>query len=140
MLLYAPSAQCHVPDNVDKSLSNWCDLFLSAVDNHIPKYKVQNTYDHPWIDKGLLHLIKKKNIQRKKIKKNETLVYVEKYKPLRRETKLLISKQKKAYNKKLTESLLENPKRFWAAIKSITDFLHQTNFVWLTPSTSVSIL
>ena len=43
MLLYAPSAQCHVPDNVDKSLSNWCDLFLSAVDNHIPKYKVQNT-------------------------------------------------------------------------------------------------
>ena len=119
-ILYAPWAQCHVPDNVDKSLCNWCDLFLSAVDNHIPKYRVKNTYYHPWIDKELLYLIKKKNIQRTKLKKTQTLVDVEKYKSLRRETNQLILKKKKAYNKKLAESLLENPKHFWSAVKSIT--------------------
>ena len=105
MLLYAPWAQCYVPDNIDKSLSNWCDLFLSAVDNHIPKYRVKNTHDHPWIDKELLHVIKKKNIQRRKLKKSQSLVDAEKYKSLRRNTKQLISKKKKAYNKKLTLSL-----------------------------------
>ena len=35
--------QCFVPDNIDVSLSNWCDLFLSAVDEHIPRYTVSNT-------------------------------------------------------------------------------------------------
>ena len=54
MLLYAPWPQCYVPDNINKSLSNWCDLFLSAVDSHIPKYRVKNTHGHPWIDKELL--------------------------------------------------------------------------------------
>ena len=131
MLLYAPRpwAQCYVPDNIDKSLSNWCDLFLSAVDNHIPKYRVKNTHDHPWIDKELLHVIKKKNIQRRKLKKSQSLVDAEKYKSLRRNTKQLISKKKKAYNKKLTESLLENPKCFWSAVKSITKTRQNVNFL-----------
>ena len=126
MLLYAPWAQCYVPDNIDKSLSNWCDLFLSAVDNHIPKYRVKNTHDHPWIVKELLHVIKKKNIQRRKLKKSQSLVDAEKYKSLRRNTKQLISKKKKAYNKK---SLLENPKCFWSAVKSITKTRQNVNFL-----------
>lgn len=39
---FASWDQCYVPDNIDKSLSNWCDFFLSAADNH-----------HPWFDKEL---------------------------------------------------------------------------------------
>ena len=33
-----PWDMCFVPNDVDTSLSNWCDLFLSAVNEHIPKY------------------------------------------------------------------------------------------------------
>ena len=46
--------------------------------------------------KELLHqIIEKKNIQRKKLKKTQSLMDVEKYKSLRRETKQFISKKKR---------------------------------------------
>ncbi len=119
-LTHAPWDECFVPDNVDKSLSNWCDLFLSAVNEYIPKHFVSNTNDHPSIDKELSLQIKKKNFQRKKLKKSQTSVDLEKYRTIRRKTKKLISKKTKDYNKKLSESLFENPKRFWSAVKSTT--------------------
>jgi hypothetical protein len=40
-------------------------MFLSAVDEHIPKYCIKNVYDHPWIDKEILRQIKKENTLRK---------------------------------------------------------------------------
>jgi hypothetical protein len=42
---------------------------------------------------------------------------------------LLISKKKKDYNKKLTESLVENPKRFWSAVKLSTKTRQNANFL-----------
>jgi hypothetical protein len=53
---------CFVPGNIDETLSNWCGMFLSTVDKHIPKYCIKSVHDHPWIDKELLRQIKKKNI------------------------------------------------------------------------------
>ena len=103
-LTHASWDECFVPDNIDESLSNWCDLFLSAVDKYIPKHFVKNTSDHPWIDKELSLQIKKKNIQRKKLKQTQSSHDLEKYRKLRGESKKLISKKKKDYNKKLTES------------------------------------
>ena len=128
-LTHAPWDECFVPSNIDESLSNWCDLFLKAVDDHIPKYNIKNVYDHPWIDKELLHLIKKKNIQRKKFRKTQSSVDYELYKKTRRDTKQLISKKKKDYNKKLTESLFENPKRFWSSVKLSTKTRQNVNFL-----------
>ena len=49
-----------IPDDVDASLSNWRDAFLSAVDDHIPKRKTRNGRDHTWIDKNILSLIREK--------------------------------------------------------------------------------
>ena len=128
-LTHAPWDECFVSDNVDESLSNWCNLFLSAVDKYIPKHFVKNTNDNPWIDKELSLQIKKKNIQRKKLKKSQSSNDLEKYRTLRRETKKLISKKKKDYNKKLSESLFENPKHFWSAVKSTTKSRQSVNFL-----------
>ena len=111
---------CFVPGNIDETLSNWCDMFLKAVDEHIPKHCIKNSYDHPWIDKELLQLIMRKNTQRKKLKKFPNQVNVDKYKNLRRLTKQLIKKKKKNYSGKLAESLHENPRRFWAVVKHST--------------------
>lgn len=51
---------CFASDDIDVTLSYWCDLFLSAIDAHVPKRNTRNTYDHPWLDTQLLNLIKKK--------------------------------------------------------------------------------
>ncbi|CAB4021357.1 Hypothetical predicted protein, partial [Paramuricea clavata] len=65
--------QCFVPNDVDASLSNWCAVFLTVVNQHVPKSKTRNIHDHPWIDKELLSLIKRKNMQRLKANRSETL-------------------------------------------------------------------
>jgi endonuclease/exonuclease/phosphatase family metal-dependent hydrolase len=85
---------CFVPGNIDETLSNWCDMFLSVVDKHIPKYCIKSVHDHPWINKELLRQIKKKNIQRRKLKKLPSPANLEKYKNLRRLTKQMINKKK----------------------------------------------
>ena len=113
-----------------RSVDHESALFKNADDfNILALVWCNGTDDHPWIDKELLHVIKKKKIQRRKSKKSQSLVDAEKYKSLRRNTKQLISKKKKAYNKKLTESLLENPKCFWSAVKSVTKTRQNVNFL-----------
>ena len=46
-LIYLPWDQDFVDDDVNASLSNWCDMFLSAVDDHIPKRICHRVYDLP---------------------------------------------------------------------------------------------
>ena len=111
---------CFVPGNIDKTLSNWCDMFLKVVDQYIPKHYIKNAYDHLCMDKELLQLIRRKNRQRKKLKKFPNPVNIEKYKILRHLTKRLIKKKKKNYGEKLAKSLHKNPKRFWAVVKHST--------------------
>ena len=36
---------CFVPGNIDKTLSNWCDVFRKVVEDYTPKHCVKNTYD-----------------------------------------------------------------------------------------------
>ena len=55
-----------VHGDVDLSLANWSDLFLSAADDHVPKSNVKNVNNHPWIDNELRSMLKKKDVQRKK--------------------------------------------------------------------------
>ena len=95
---------CFVPGNIDETLSDWCDMFLKVVDQYIPKHYIKNAYDHLWMDKELLQLIRRKNRQRKKLKKFPNPVNIEKYKILRHLTKRLIKKKKKNYGEKLAKS------------------------------------
>ena len=120
---------CFVSGNIDETLSNWCCMFLSAVDKYIPKHCIKRTHNHPWIDKELLKLIKRKDIQRRKLKKFPSKINLEKYKNLRRLTKQLIKQKKKQYNINLTESLYENPRRFWSAVKHSTENRKDVNFL-----------
>ena len=121
---------CFVPGNIDETLSNWCCMFLSAVDKYIPKHYIKRTHNHPWIDKELLKLIKKKIYKEEiKLKKFPSTFILEKYKNLRCLTKQLITQKKKQYNINLTESLYENPRRFWSAVKHSTENRKDINFL-----------
>ena len=111
ILMNSPWNHFFVDNDVNASLSGWCNLFISAVDDHIPKRFCHSVYDPPWIDKELLDLLlKKKNLQRRKWKKSRNQKDVEKYKSLRRQSKILIARKKKEYGNTLKDSVLQNPK------------------------------
>jgi hypothetical protein len=114
---------------VDASLSNWCAVFLTVVNQHVPKSKTRNIHDHPWIDKELLSLIMRKNKQRLKANRTGCVHDAQKFKDLRRQTKQLISLKKKEYATKLRDSVTENPKRFWSFVKSSRSVKITANFL-----------
>ena len=60
VLTNTPWDMSFVPGDIEASLSNWCDLFVSAVNDHVPKRRVRNVHDHPWLDLELMKLIKRK--------------------------------------------------------------------------------
>lgn len=107
-------------NDVDTALSNWIHLFLSAVNEHIPKCRARNVNDPPWIDNELRSLLRKKDLRRKKLRKKCLLSVETKYKELRRSAKSMLAKKKKDYAVKLNMSISENPKRFWSYVKSCT--------------------
>ena len=118
-----------VYNDIDASLANWCDLFLSTVSDHVPKRRVKNTRDHPWLDDELLKAIKHKNRCRKKALKTRNPSDMFKFKEIRRKTKQLILLKKKDHARKLKVSLGTNPKRFWALVKASTTKHPSTNFL-----------
>ena len=131
--------QCFVPNDVDGTLSNWCAVFLTIVNQHVPKSKTRNIHDHPWIDKEILSLIKRKNKQSLKANRTGCVHDAQKFKDLRRLTKQLISQKKKEYATKLRDSVTENPKSFWSFVKSsrsvkITANLFRDNQSFITDS------
>ena len=129
ILMNSPWNHIFVDNDVNASLSGWCNLFLSAVDDHIPKRFSHSVYDPPWIDKELLDLLKKKNVQRRKCKKSRNQKDIEKYKSLRGQSKILIVRKKKEYGNTLKDSVLQNPKRFWSYVKSSTKSHQSPNFL-----------
>ena len=109
-----------VPGDIEASLSNWCDLFVSAVNDHVPKQRVRNVHDHPWLDLELMKFVKKKNKQRIRGCKTKTPDDLQKFKDLRHETKKLMKRKKEDYANKLRDSLSENPKWLWSPVKAST--------------------
>ena len=95
----------------------------------MPKSKTRNIHDHPWIDKELLSLIKRKNKQRLKANRTGCVHDAQKFKDLRRLTKQLISQKEKEYATKLRDSATENPKRFWSFVKSSRSVKITANFL-----------
>ena len=128
-LMNVPWDMAFVYNDIDASLANWCDLFLSTVSDHVPKRRVMNTHDHPWLDDELLKAIKHKNRCRKKALKTRNLSDISKFKEIRRKTKQLMLLKKKDHARKLKVSLGTNPKRFWALVKASTTKHPSSNFL-----------
>ena len=112
---------CFVDNDVNESLSNWTDMFLSAVNLHIPICKARNVNDHPWLDYELLKLLKRKNIHRSIASNSGRLEDYIRFSQTHRATKTMIKQKKKLYALKLKDSIRENPKRFWSYVKTITN-------------------
>ena len=64
--------QIAASENIDEHWSNWKDLFLSAVKDHVPTKTVHDTNSPPWIDGEVRHLIQKKYAALKKYRQHKT--------------------------------------------------------------------
>ena len=46
-----------VEGDIDSAWTKWKDLILAAVDSHIPKIKVKNSYKPPYITQEVIHAL-----------------------------------------------------------------------------------
>ena len=78
---------CFELDDINQTASNGCDVFISTVDDYIPKCTIKSSKRHAWIDDEVLSLIKKKNAVRTKAVKTGLVADWQKFKDLRRSVK-----------------------------------------------------
>jgi hypothetical protein len=100
-------------------LLSWEDLFLTCVDQFIPKIRIKDPNRPPWIDADVLHLIRKKERVRRKARITDSPYQWRKFRKIRSEVKKLIKFNKLNYIDKLGNSLKSNPKKFWSYYKLI---------------------
>ncbi|KAK2551658.1 hypothetical protein P5673_027439, partial [Acropora cervicornis] len=95
-------------------------MFLTCVDEFVPKVVIKDANRPPWIDKEVLLLIRKKNRIRRKAKLKDSVNLWERFRELRRQVKKIVEFKKRSHLFKLSCSLGENPHKFWSYYKTIT--------------------
>ena len=95
----------------------WKELFLSGVCGSIPVKTISNVNNPPWINGEIIHAIKKKEAVRRKLKTSPTDVLRSKFKALGSKVKRLITERRCQFFENTSESLFNNPKRFWSVFK-----------------------
>ena len=103
-----------VENDIDSSIACWYDMFLTCVDEFVPKVVIKDANRPPCIDKEVLLLIRKKNRIRRKAKLKDSVNLWERFRELRRQVKKMVNFKKRSC------SLGENPCKFWSYYKTIT--------------------
>ena len=100
--------------DVNEHWSNWKDLFLTAVQEHIPIKTVGDKNSPPWIDGEVRHLIRKKYAALKKFRLNKSPERKLKLRKLSQNIKYLVRSKHRQYLAKIEASFKVNPKEFWS--------------------------
>ena len=114
-------ALCDIPwetdflaNDIDVNLLSWEDLFLTCVDQFIPRIRIKDSNRPPWIDADVLQLIRKRERVRRRAKITDSTYQWSKFRKIRSQVKKLIKFNKRNYIDKLGNSLKSNPKKFWS--------------------------
>ena len=86
---------------IDEYWSNWKDLFLSAVKDHVPTKRVRDINSPPWIDGEVRHLIRKKYAALRKYRQHKTEERKQKLRALSQNLKYVIRCKHHQYLAKL---------------------------------------
>ena len=110
-----------ISDNGDVNYDwmNWKNAFLAEVAEFVPVVNTKGRKFLPWMNSTILHLIKKKNTLRTRIKRSRSPSnYVKvKYKNLRTKIKHMLRDSRAEYLNKICANRHNNPKRFWSFFK-----------------------
>ena len=90
------------------------------MDQFIRKIKIKDPNRPAWIDADVLHLIRKNEGVRQRVRVTDSPYQWSKYRKIRSEVKKLIKFNKRNYIDKLENSLKSNSKKFWSYYKLIT--------------------
>ena len=101
-------------DDIDKVWSSWKTSFLTAINAHVLTKTVKDTYSSPWIDKEVLHHIRKKCLALKKYRQNKTENRKRKLRELSNTVKCIVKKKHCQYLNKVQSAFAANPKVFWS--------------------------
>lgn len=121
----------HVPFNtistndISEHWSCWKDLFLAAVDEHVPTKIIKDTNSPPWVDGEVRHFIRKKYSILKKYRQNRSVARKRKLREISQTIKCLVKKKHREYLAKIESSFTSNPKAFWSYHKAILH--HRSN-------------
>ena len=119
--LQSLNLEVKISDNGDINYDwmNWKNAFLAAVAEFVPVINTKGRKFLPWMNSTILHLIKKKNTLRTRIKRSRSPSnYVKvKYKNLRAKIKHMLRDSRVEYLNKICANRYNNPKRFWSFFK-----------------------
>ena len=110
--------QIAASEDIDEYWSNWKDLFLSAVKDHVPTKTVRDTNSPPWIVGEVRHLIRKKYAALRKYRQHRTEERKQKLRALSQNLKYVIRCKHHQYLAKIEMSFKDNPKIFWSYHKA----------------------
>ena len=124
--------------DINVCCSYWTDTITKFVNKHIPKIKTKNSNTPPWIDGDVLNLSNRKETARRRANKVNTDQSWTKYKKLRNKLKSLTKSKYLNYINTISNSLVNNSKRFWGVIKNKTKsrFIPESIFHNNTSSTN----
>lgn len=101
-------------NDVNESWTKWCDQFLTIMRECIPTKILPKRKNLPWLSKGLVNSIKRRNLLYKRGKVSGNL---SRYKLKRNKVTCDLRKAKKSYFQKINP---KKPKEFWKAVKYLS--------------------
>ena len=104
--------------DVKNALSLWSTYVMDKVNKYVPKIKLRKRDTPPWIDGEVIHLSNKKETVRKLAKRTNNGNVWARYRKLRNKLKNLITQKHNAFIKESTQSIANNPKRFWSIFRA----------------------
>ncbi len=110
-------------NDINTDWNVWLHSVHSLIDQYIPKVKIKDSSQPPWIDSEVRHLKNKKLTQWRRCKKlNDKATPQDwlKFRRLRNQLQHLLDIKHKTYLNSLELELKDNPKRFWSFFKAKT--------------------
>jgi hypothetical protein len=103
--------------DVNVSWSQWKEKYLAAIRDFVPMRKIKGKNSPPWITGDILHMIKKKESVRRKLRTSSSVYLIAKFKQLRFTVKRMISDSRAKYFENFEQDIVTNAKRFWSVFK-----------------------
>ena len=104
-------------DDINDAWILWKNTFLRTIAEFVPMRKIKIGRNIPWLTGEIRHLLKIKEIVRRKLGRSPSIYMQEKFKNLRAQVKHLLKNSRKRYFDSLEKTLYSNPKRFWKLFK-----------------------
>ena len=115
--------------DINECWQNWKDLFLTSVEEFVPKKTVSDKNTPPWIDREVKYLIKKKYTALRRYRLNQTQQRKENLRRLTQEVKDMIKRKHEDYLASIKHSFADNPKLFWSYHKAIHSNKQQSTII-----------